>query len=190
MNKADLVQALTERLDTDRRVAAAALDGVLDVIMETVASGDSVTILGFGTFERRERAARSGRNPRTGAVIEIPAASVPGFRAGANFRNVVSGVKEVAPRRASQAPAAARPSSSAVSALDAVAAVPASAPAPETVLTNGAAKVAKKPKAEEKPKAEDKKAEDKKVKPAKAAPKKSDAAKSGSGKAGKKKSKK
>lgn len=185
MNKADLVQALAERLDADRRVAAAALDGVLDAIVEAVASGDSVTILGFGTFERRERAARSGRNPRTGAVIEIPASAVPGFRAGANFRNVVSGAKGVAPRRSSQAPVAARPSSSAVSALNAVAAVPASAPAPETAITNGATKTEKKVRGEAKAKAEDKKARSPKV-----SPKKTDAAKSAGGKAGKKKPKK
>jgi DNA-binding protein HU-beta len=179
MNKADLVQALAERLDSDRRVAAAALDGVLDVIVETVASGDSVTILGFGTFERRERAARSGRNPRTGDVIDIPAASVPGFRAGANFRNLVSGAKGVPARRSSTAPASARPSSSAVSAKDAVAAVPASAPSSAADSTNGEVKTAKKAKPDAKA-----------AKAVKTAPKKADAAKLNAGKGGKKKAKK
>jgi DNA-binding protein HU-beta len=95
VNKAELVQALAERLDGDRKVAAAAVDGLLDVIVRTVHSGDSVAVTGFGVFERRERAARSGRNPRTGQVIEVAATSVPAFRPGAMFRDVVSGAREL-----------------------------------------------------------------------------------------------
>jgi DNA-binding protein HU-beta len=76
-------------------VAAAALDGLLDLIVRTVHSGDSVSIAGFGVFERRERAARSARNPRTGQRIEVPATAVPAFRPGTTFRDVVSGVRRV-----------------------------------------------------------------------------------------------
>jgi DNA-binding protein HU-beta len=80
VNKAELIQALAERLGGDRKVAAAALDGLLDLIVRAVHSGDSVSITGFGVFERRERAARSARNPRTGQMIEVPATAVPAFR--------------------------------------------------------------------------------------------------------------
>ncbi|HEY1967642.1 MAG TPA: HU family DNA-binding protein [Pseudonocardia sp.] len=115
MNKAELVQALTERLDGDRRVAAAALDGLLDVIVRTVQAGEAVSITGFGVFERRERAARSARNPRTGELIDIPATSVPAFRPGAMFRDVVSGTRH-APEPRAAATRAPRPTNAAVSA--------------------------------------------------------------------------
>ncbi|MDT7564244.1 MAG: DNA-binding protein HU-beta, partial [Pseudonocardiales bacterium] len=105
MNKAELVTALAEHLEGDRKVATTALDGLLDVIVRTVHAGDSVTLTGFGVFERRERAARSGRNPRTGQVIDVPATAVPAFRPGAGFRDVVSGVREPGARSAA-APAA------------------------------------------------------------------------------------
>jgi DNA-binding protein HU-beta len=92
MNKAQLVAALADRLG-DRAAAALAVDELLDVIVRAVHAGDSVTIPGFGVFERRERAARTGRNPQTGATIALAATSVPGFRAGVSFRDVVSGAR-------------------------------------------------------------------------------------------------
>ncbi|WP_064745381.1 HU family DNA-binding protein [Pseudonocardia acaciae] len=95
MNKAELVTALAEHLDGDRRTATAAVDGLLDVIVRTVQAGDSVSLTGFGVFESRQRAARSGRNPRTGQVIQVPAATVPAFRPGAMFRDVVSGARDL-----------------------------------------------------------------------------------------------
>lgn len=107
MNKAELVQALAERLDADRRVAAAAVDGLLDVIVRAVHEGDSVSVVGFGVFERRERAARTARNPRTGQLIEVPATAVPAFRPGATFRDVVSGARTLGEPAAPQ-PAAPR----------------------------------------------------------------------------------
>ena len=93
VNKAELVQALAERLDADRKLAVAAVDGLLEVIMRAVHAGDSVSVTGFGVFERRERAARTARNPRTGQLIEVPATAVPTFRPGATFRDVVSGAR-------------------------------------------------------------------------------------------------
>jgi DNA-binding protein HU-beta len=94
VNKAELVRALAERLGGDRGTASAAVDGLLDVIVRAVGAGESVSVAGFGVFERRERAARSGRNPHTGQAIQVPAAVVPAFRPGAYFRDVVSGVRE------------------------------------------------------------------------------------------------
>jgi DNA-binding protein HU-beta len=94
VNKAELVRALAERLGGDRGTASAAVDGLLDVIVRAVGAGESVSVAGFGVFERRERAARSGRNPRTGQAIQVPAAVVPAFRPGAYFRDVASGLRE------------------------------------------------------------------------------------------------
>ncbi len=114
MNKTQLVQELTERLG-DQKTAANALDEVLAVIVRTVQSGETVTLTGFGVFERRERAARTGRNPRTGETLTLAATAVPVFRAGAEFRGVVSGSRELAepaaagPRRTSSASPTAAP---------------------------------------------------------------------------------
>ncbi len=88
MNKIQLVDALAERLG-DRRTAVAAVDGLLETIVDTVRSGDSVALTGFGVFEARPRAARTARNPRTGAVVAVPATTVPAFRPGAGFRAAV-----------------------------------------------------------------------------------------------------
>lgn len=109
MNKTQLVDALAARIG-DRRTAATAVDGLLDTIVETVKGGDSVSITGFGVFEPRARAARTARNPRTGAAVEVAATTVPAFRPGAGFRAAVGGGSAPAPRatpaRAVSAPAA------------------------------------------------------------------------------------
>jgi DNA-binding protein HU-beta len=88
MNKTQLVDALTERLG-DRRTAAAAVDGLLETVVETVRSGETVALTGFGVFESRARAARTARNPRTGETVAVPATTVPAFRPGAGFRAAV-----------------------------------------------------------------------------------------------------
>jgi DNA-binding protein HU-beta len=90
MNKSQLVDALAERLG-DRRTAATAVEGLLETIVDTVRSGDSVSITGFGVFEARARAARTARNPRTGASVAVPATTVPAFRPGTSFRSAVGG---------------------------------------------------------------------------------------------------
>ncbi|TQM14843.1 HU family DNA-binding protein [Pseudonocardia kunmingensis] len=100
MNKTQLVDALAERLGGDRRTAAAAVEGLLGTIVDTVRSGDSVTITGFGVFEGRARAARTARNPRTGEAVDVPATTVPAFRPGASFRSAVGGSATPAPRAA------------------------------------------------------------------------------------------
>lgn len=105
MNKAQLVAALADRIG-DRAVAAAAVDELLDVIVRSVQAGDSVSITGFGVFERRERAARVARNPRTGLTVKVAATRVPAFRAGTGFRDVVSGARAL-PARGSGSSAAA-----------------------------------------------------------------------------------
>ncbi|HRD62609.1 MAG TPA: HU family DNA-binding protein [Nocardioides sp.] len=89
MNKGQLKDAIAEAAGLSGADAERALDAVLDTITKTVAAGDKVTIPGFGTFERRERSARTGRNPQTGAEIQIAASKVPGFKAGAAFKAAV-----------------------------------------------------------------------------------------------------
>ena len=90
MNKSQLVDALADRLG-DRRTAATAVDALLQIVVDTVRAGDSVSLAGFGVFESRARAARTGRNPRTGEAVEVPATTVPAFRPGTGFRNAVAG---------------------------------------------------------------------------------------------------
>ncbi|MGH3569558.1 MAG: HU family DNA-binding protein [Pseudonocardia sp.] len=98
MNKSQLVDALAVRIG-DRRTAAIAVDGLLETIVDTVGTGEPVTLTGFGVFESRARAARVARNPRTGETVDVPATNVPAFRPGAAFRSAVSGAG--APRVAS-----------------------------------------------------------------------------------------
>ncbi|WP_106397998.1 HU family DNA-binding protein [Actinocorallia populi] len=91
MNKRELVDAIAERLSGSKKEAAEAVDAVLDTIQATVAKGEKVAITGFGSFEKADRPARTARNPATGKTIEVPATSVPKFKAGADFKNLVAG---------------------------------------------------------------------------------------------------
>jgi DNA-binding protein HU-beta len=95
MNKAELIDVLTEKMATDRRQATAAVENVVDTIVRAVHKGDSVTITGFGVFEQRRRAARVARNPRTGETVKVKPTSVPAFRPGAQFKAVVSGAQRL-----------------------------------------------------------------------------------------------
>ncbi|OBH69483.1 DNA-binding protein [Mycobacterium intracellulare] len=95
MNKAELIDVLTQKLNTDRRQATAAVENVVDTIVRAVHKGDSVTITGFGVFEQRRRAARVARNPRTGETVKVKPTSVPAFRPGAQFKAVVSGAQRL-----------------------------------------------------------------------------------------------
>ena len=90
MNKSQLVDALADRLG-DRKIAATAVDALLQIVVDTVRSGDAVSLAGFGVFESRARAARTGRNPRTGETVAVPATTVPAFRPGTGFRTAVAG---------------------------------------------------------------------------------------------------
>src|SRR3984885_12309114 len=95
MNKAELIDVLTDKLGSDRRHATAAVENVVDTIVRAVHKGESVTITGFGVFEQRRRAARVARNPRTGETVKVKPTSVPAFRPGAQFKAVVSGAQRL-----------------------------------------------------------------------------------------------
>ncbi|MDJ1182279.1 HU family DNA-binding protein [Roseofilum casamattae] len=90
MNKGELVDAVAERATVTKKQADAVLTAALDVIMEAVADGDKVTLVGFGSFERRDRKAREGRNPKTGDKMIIPETQVPAFSAGKAFKEKVA----------------------------------------------------------------------------------------------------
>jgi DNA-binding protein HU-beta len=92
MNKRDLIDAISGRLG-DKKSATEAVNAVLETIQSAVASGDKVAITGFGVFEKSERPARTARNPATNETIQVPASSVPKFRAGADFKALVNGDK-------------------------------------------------------------------------------------------------
>ncbi len=89
MNKAELITAITTSTGLSRKDSAAALDAALNTIISEVAAGNKVSILGFGTFEKRHREARTGRNPQTGESVEIPASDLPAFKAGKGFKDAV-----------------------------------------------------------------------------------------------------
>src|ERR1044072_1540330 len=95
MNKAELIDVLTEKLGSDRRQATAAVAHGVAPIVRAVHKGDSVAITGFGVFEQRRRAARVARNPRTGETVKVKPTSVPAFRPGAQFKAVVSGAQRL-----------------------------------------------------------------------------------------------
>jgi DNA-binding protein HU-beta len=89
VNKAELIDALAARLG-DKRTATAALDAVLAEVQAAVTKGDRVAITGFGVFEKRVRGARTARNPRTGEAVKVKKTSVPAFRAGQGFKEMVA----------------------------------------------------------------------------------------------------
>jgi DNA-binding protein HU-beta len=91
VNRADLIDSIRDRLGADKKTAEAAVDAVLDTIQRAVATGERVAITGFGVFEKVDRAARTGRNPRTGETVKVKKTSVPKFRPGTQFKGVVSG---------------------------------------------------------------------------------------------------
>ena len=86
MNKTELIAAIANSANLTKKDATAALDAALDSIMAEVAAGNKVSILGFGTFEKKHREARIGRNPRTNETVEISASDVPVFKAGKGFK--------------------------------------------------------------------------------------------------------
>ncbi|HEY4315527.1 MAG TPA: HU family DNA-binding protein [Actinomycetes bacterium] len=94
MNKAQLVDKLSAQLG-GKKAAGDAVDAVIDTITRAVASGERVAITGFGVFEKVARPARTGRNPRTGATVKIKKTTVPKFKAGQSFKDVVSGAKKL-----------------------------------------------------------------------------------------------
>jgi DNA-binding protein HU-beta len=90
VNKSDLVDAIAKSADMPKAAAARALDATVDSIKKALKKGDTVSLVGFGTFKVGKRAARNGRNPRTGATIKIKAAKVPKFSAGKGLKDAVN----------------------------------------------------------------------------------------------------
>ncbi len=90
MNKSELIEAIAKSADISKATAGSALDGTLDAIKAALKKNDSVTLVGFGTFKVGKRAARTGRNPRTGEEIKIKAAKVPKFSAGKALKDAVN----------------------------------------------------------------------------------------------------
>jgi len=91
MNKTELIDALAQKCELSKAAAGRAVDGLTEIITETLAKGDAVSILGFGAFAVSERAARTGRNPQTGEPLNIAASKAPKFTAGATLKNAVNG---------------------------------------------------------------------------------------------------
>ena len=90
MNKTDLIDAIASAADINKSDAGRALDAVIDSITDALKRGDQVSLVGFGTFSVKPRAAREGRNPQTGATIQIAASNVPGFKAGKALKDAVN----------------------------------------------------------------------------------------------------
>jgi DNA-binding protein HU-beta len=90
MNKAELIDAIANSADLSKASAARALDSALDAITKTLKKGDGITLVGFGSFMVRKRAARTGRNPRTGEAIKIKASKVPAFKAGKALKDAIN----------------------------------------------------------------------------------------------------
>lgn len=107
-NKAQFIDLLAQRLDGDKKKAAAALDAVIDTVYHSVSKGEKVVLTGFGAFERRQRAARMARNPATGEQVKVKKTTVPAFKPGAEFRAIISGAKKLAKAPAKKATAAAK----------------------------------------------------------------------------------
>jgi len=90
VNKSELIDAIASEADISKASAGRALDSMLGSITGALSNGDSVSLVGFGTFSVKQRAARTGRNPQTGATIQIKAANVPGFKAGKALKEAVN----------------------------------------------------------------------------------------------------
>jgi DNA-binding protein HU-beta len=90
MNKEELVQEVAKKTKVSQKQVDETLAAIVDTIVKTVAKGKKVTLIGFGTFEPRKRAALTGRNPQTGKELKIPAKTVPAFSAGKKFKELVA----------------------------------------------------------------------------------------------------
>ena len=90
MNKTELIAAVAEKTDLSNKDADAAVSAVLGAITDALKAGDKIQLVGFGTFEVRNRAAKQGRNPRTGATMTVPASKVPAFKAGKALKDAVA----------------------------------------------------------------------------------------------------
>ncbi len=90
MNKADLIESIANTADLSKASAGRALDAAIEAITKALKNGDTITLVGFGTFSVRHRKARMGRNPRTGEEIQIKASKVPGFKPGKALKDAIN----------------------------------------------------------------------------------------------------
>ena len=93
MNRKELIEALAKKTDSTKADADRNIAALIDIVTATLQKGDNVALVGFGSFEVRKRAARIGRNPKTGAELKIKASKVPAFKAGATLKDAVNGGK-------------------------------------------------------------------------------------------------
>jgi DNA-binding protein HU-beta len=138
VNRAELIDEIRGQLGADRKTTEAVVDALLSTIERTVARGGRVAITGFGVFEKVDRAARTGRNPRTGETVRVKKTSVPKFRPGTQFKGVVSGAIKLA--KVAESPTKAAAVKKAAPAKKAV--VKKAAPAKKTVAKKAPAKKA------------------------------------------------
>lgn len=147
VNKAELIEAITEKVG-DRRTAGTAVEAVLETIQRAVFKGEKVALTGFGVFEKVDRAARTARNPATGATVKLKKTSVPKFRPGQGFKEVVSGARKLPavpkaaarPNGAAAAPAKAGPAKAGPAKAAGVPAVAKAAPTPAPTSARAPAK--------------------------------------------------
>ena len=90
MNKGELIEVIADKADVTKKEAELVLSATLETIIESVSEGEKVSLVGFGSFEKRHRKARTGRNPQTGEELTIAATDVPGFSAGKGFKETVA----------------------------------------------------------------------------------------------------
>ncbi|MCU7881908.1 MAG: HU family DNA-binding protein [Candidatus Thiodiazotropha sp. (ex Lucinoma aequizonata)] len=90
MNKAELIEVMAESADISKAAAGRALDGMVEAVTEAMKAGDTLSLVGFGTFSVKERAARDGRNPQTGETIKIKASKIPSFKAGKALKDAIN----------------------------------------------------------------------------------------------------
>lgn len=140
MNKAQLVEALSTRLGEDKKRTAATVDAFLDTVYRTVQKGEKVALTGFGVFEKRDRAARTARNPATGEKVRVKKTSVPAFRAGQEFKNVVNGSKKLPKIAPAKVAAKSTPAKSTTTRATAAKSTAAKAPARKTAAKSTPAK--------------------------------------------------
>ena len=134
MNRSELIDGVLARVDADRKTAERVIGAVFDEIVAEVTRGGRVSLVGFGTFERRERPARTARNPRTGETVKVKKRKVAAFRVGATFRDTVNSGKAPAAKKAAPAKKAA------VKAAPAKAAAKKAAPAKKAAAKKAPAK--------------------------------------------------
>ena len=135
MNKSELIEVIAKDAELSKAAAGSALDAAIAGIVKAVSKGDTVTLIGFGTFKSSKRAARTGRNPQTGKELKIAATTVPRFTAGAGFKTAVAGKKAAKKKVAKKATAKKAPAPRAKTAA-------AKAPAKKAPAKKAAAKTA------------------------------------------------